>query len=167
MADSLDLGFSFTDHGGTLSYGWATDDSGSWQQRPGSADSVFANHQFYVSLFDLSETPLVELYKVEVTFTLSDGTISAPVVGWPASRGGQQQNIFTVASTGQQNGWSAGLQENGTGWSLGPFTFNTALLQQPCTYEVSINASAFVTGQPPSPQYTWSVDPELVIGGRG
>lgn len=170
MADALDLGFRFSEHpenGGTFTYDWATDDdSGCWHKRQGPADRVYANHEFYVSLFDLSETPDVDRLDVEITFALTAGNILAPVVGWPAPSDGRQVKLFEgPPQPGTQNGYSAGLQANGTYWGLGPFRFNTALLQRECTYEVSIVAGFQDEGTEQS--YSWSVDPELVIGGRG
>ncbi|HSR54109.1 MAG TPA: hypothetical protein VLV83_25045 [Acidobacteriota bacterium] len=164
MADALDCGFDWANYPSIITYGFATDDGGSWEQRPGASDTIDARHQLYFSFFETSETdPSTMLLKeVEITFECTEGSIYNPIGGWGAPTNKTQEKTYELDATGQPNGWSAGLQQHGTGWSVGPLTFNSALQRSTCTYEVSI-AITFSDG---STTRRWFMDPTLIIGGR-
>ncbi|HSR67293.1 MAG TPA: hypothetical protein VLU25_05075, partial [Acidobacteriota bacterium] len=145
MADAMDCGFDWANNSvDTLTYGFSTDDNGSWEQRPGASDTIDARHQLYFSFFETSQTDpsTMMLKEVEITFECTEGSIFNPIVGWGTPSNRTQEQTYEIDATGQPDGWSAGLQQHGTGWSLGPLTFNNGLQRSTCTYEVSITITA-------------------------
>ncbi|HSR67291.1 MAG TPA: hypothetical protein VLU25_05065 [Acidobacteriota bacterium] len=165
MADAMDCGFDWTKPDiKTLTYGFSTNDSGTWKQRPGGSDTIDASHKMYFSFFETSETDpsSMTLKKVTISFQCKEGSVFDPMVGWGPARNQFQNETFEVDATGQEDGWSAGLQQHGTAWSLGPFSFNPELQLTTCTYEVRIAISVEDKGE----TRQWAVDPTLIIGGR-